>query len=344
MQYSKKDLRSLSLLDMENLIKTIGEPSFRAKQLFDWVHKKRVRTIDEMTNLSKTLRQRLKEEYTLTSLEIKRLQCAHDGTKKLLYSLSDGELIESVLMSYEHGLSICISSQVGCRMGCSFCASGMDGLIRDLTPGEIVDQIYAAGLNTGQRIGHVVLMGMGEPLDNYDNVIAAIRLMTDERGLNISARNITLSTCGLVDKIKALSAEELPITLAISLHASSQNKREALMPVARSYGIKEVVAAGDEYMENTKRRVTYEYCVIPGKNDTDDDIKGLTLLLGSKNIHLNLIGLHGVKEKSTVDADKSKVLRFKNKLEKNGINVTIRRDLGQEIDGACGQLRKREKG
>ena len=263
-----------------------------------------------------------------------------DGTRKYLFRLPDGHVIESVLMKYHHGNSVCISTQVGCRMGCRFCASTIGGLIRNLTCGEMLDQIYRIQKDSGERVSNVVLMGTGEPLDNYDHVLRFLRMVSDESGLNISQRNITLSTCGIVPKIRALADEKLQITLALSLHAPNDEKRQALMPVANKYSIAEILSACQYYYKQTGRRISFEYSLVGGQNDSAEDAKMLAGLLKGLNCHVNLIPVNPVKERSFSPSDKKVILNFKNKLEKYRINVTIRREMGQDIDGACGQLRK----
>ena len=264
-----------------------------------------------------------------------------DGTRKYLFLLEDGNVIESVLMRYKHGNSVCISSQVGCRMGCRFCASTLDGLVRGLKPSEMLDQIYKIGKDIGERISNVVVMGTGEPMDNFDNLLKFIELLTDENGLNISQRNLTVSTCGIVPRMRELADRQLAITLALSLHASNQQKRLELMPVANKYDIHEVIDACRYYFEKTGRRVTFEYSLVGGVNDTDEDARELSRLIHGMNCHVNLIPVNPIKERNYVQSNAAVIAAFKNKLEKNGINVTIRREMGRDIDGACGQLRKR---
>ena len=266
-----------------------------------------------------------------------------DGTRKYLFALDDGNVIESVLMKYKHGNSVCISSQVGCRMGCRFCASTLDGLVRGLRPSEMIDQIYQIGKDIGERISNVVVMGTGEPLDNYDNLLRFIELLTDENGINISQRNLTVSTCGLVPRMRQLADEKLSITLALSLHASNQKKRKALMPVANSYDIHDVVDACKYYFAQTGRRVTFEYSLVGGVNDTAEDAAELSALVHGMNCHINLIPVNPIKERDYVQSNKGVIEAFKNRLEKNGINVTIRREMGRDIGGACGQLRLKIK-
>ena len=336
------DLKSLSYEELQNELKRLGESNFRAGQIYDWMHKKGVESIDEMSNLSKDLRERLKAEYEYTCLQTVQVQeSAIDGTRKYLFALADGNLVESVWMRYHHGNSVCISSQVGCRMGCRFCASTLDGLERNLLPGEMLDQIYRITKHTGERVSNVVVMGTGEPMDNYDNVVRFVHMLSDERGLNISQRNITVSTCGIVPKIYALAEEDLQITLAISLHAPTDEKRRQLMPIANSYSLSEVMDACRNYFEKTGRRISFEYALVSGVNDRDEEVRELTALLGRGGYHVNLIPVNPIKERNFRSTEHSRVLAFKNKLEKNGINVTIRREMGRDIDGACGQLRRR---
>ena len=337
----KTDIKSLSFEELNNEIKELGEKSFRAKQIYDWLHVKLVRSFDEMTNLSQDFRNKLKERYSLTALEIVRVQESKiDGTRKYLFKLADGNLIESVWMIYKHGNSVCVSSQVGCRMGCRFCASTIDGLERNLNPSEILDQIYSITLDTGERVSNVVVMGSGEPMDNYDNTVKFVRMLSDEHGLNISQRNITVSTCGIVPKIRELANEDLSITLAISLHATTDEKRRKLMPIANKYSISEIKDACLEYFDKTGRRLTFEYSLVGGVNDTDEDADELAAILKQVNGHVNLIPVNPIKERDFVSSTDKRVQAFKNKLEKKQINVTIRREMGRDIDGACGQLRR----
>ena len=288
------------------------------------------------------LQEKLKNECHFVSLKQEAVQISKlDGTRKYLFALDDGNVIESVLMRYKHGNSVCISSQVGCRMGCRFCASTLDGLVRGLTPSEMLDQIYRITRDTGERVSNVVVMGTGEPMDNFDNLLRFIELLTDENGLNISQRNVTVSTCGIVPKMRELADKKLQITLALSLHASSQEKRLELMPVANKYEIHEVIEACRYYFEQTGRRVTFEYSLVGGVNDTEEDVKRLVELIHGMNCHVNLIPVNPIKERSYVQPDHEAILKFKNRLEKNAIQVTIRREMGRDIDGACGQLRKR---
>ena len=338
----KTDIKSLPLEQLEQWAVEYGEKKFRAKQLYQWMHVKLVDDPEQMSNLSAAFRQKIRENCTFTVLKQVTMQdSALDGPRKYLFELEDHNMVESVLMRYKHGNSVCISSQVGCRMGCRFCASTLDGLVRNLTPAEMLEQIYRISADTGERVSNVVVMGTGEPLDNYDNLLTFIRMLTDENGLHISQRNLTVSTCGLVPRIRDLAKEGLQITLALSLHASNQEKRLELMPVAKSYDIHEAVDAMQDYFEETGRRVTFEYSLVAGVNDTEEDARELAELIHGINCHVNLIPVNPIKERDFVQPDGKSVQEFKNKLEKCRINVTIRREMGRDIDGACGQLRKR---
>ena len=338
----KVDVKSLNLKELEEFLLSLGEKKFRAKQIYEWMHIHHVTSFDDMTNLSKNLRETLKEKADLVVLEEELVQISKiDGTRKYLFALADGNMIESVLMKYKHGNSVCVSSQVGCRMGCRFCASTLDGLVRNLTPSEILEQIYRIQESIGERISNVVVMGSGEPMDNYDNIVKFIELLTDEHGLHISQRNLTVSTCGLVPRMKQLADLKLQITLALSLHASSQEKRKELMPVANSYELSEVLDACRYYFDKTGRRITFEYSLVGGVNDTEEDAERLAKLVSGMNCHINLIPVNPIKERDYVQSDHEEILKFKNELEKKLINVTIRREMGRDIDGACGQLRKK---
>ena len=342
MSNSKIDIKSMNLVELTEFVASIGEKAFRAKQLYQWLHVKQVYAFDDMTNLSKAFREKLNEVSFITDLKQEQVQISQiDGTRKYLFLLEDGNVIESVLMRYKHGNSVCISSQVGCRMGCRFCASTLDGLVRGLRPSEMIDQIYKIGQDIGERISNVVVMGTGEPMDNYDNLLKFITLLTDENGLNISQRNLTVSTCGIVPRMRQLADEKLSITLALSLHASNQKKRLELMPVANKYDIHDVIDACKYYFDQTGRRVTFEYSLVGGVNDTDEDARELSQLIYGMNCHVNLIPVNPIKERDYVQSNAAVIAAFKNKLEKNGINVTVRREMGRDIDGACGQLRKR---
>ena len=338
----KKDIRAYTYEELIDEMISIGEKKFRAKQIYEWLHIKLADSFDEMSNISLALRKKLDEQYIILPVDmVERQQSKIDGTNKFLFKLYDGNMVESVLMRYKHGNSVCISSQVGCRMGCRFCASTIGGLIRNLSAAEMVGQIYKIQKITGERVSNVVIMGTGEPMDNYDNFVRFIKLLTDEHGLNISQRNVTVSTCGVVPKMYELADEHFQITLALSLHGATQEKRKKLMPVANKYDIHEVLEACDNYFEKTGRRVTFEYSLVHGVNDTDQDAAELIELLGKRNCHLNLIPVNPIKERDFVQPSRKSAMSFKNKLEKSGINVTIRREMGSDIDGACGQLRRR---
>ena len=337
----KKDLKSLNLEQLTEELLGIGEKKFRAKQVYSWIHEKLVDSFDEMTNLSKDLREKLNENYTLNSMDAVAVQTSQiDGTQKYLFRLHDGHVVESVLRRYHHGNSVCISSQVGCLMGCRFCASTIGGKVRDLAASEMLGQIYKIQKLSKERVHNVVVMGTGEPLDNYDNLVQFVKMLTDENGLNISQRNLTVSTCGIVPKIRQLAEEKFQITLALSLHATTQEKRKQLMPIANKYDLKEVLDACHYYYEQTGRRITFEYSLVGGVNDTKQDAEELTRLIGKFPCHVNLIPVNPIKERDFVQPNKQECQAFRNKLEKNGINATIRREMGRDIDGACGQLRK----
>ena len=343
------DIKSLYERELEETMAAMGEKPFKGRQLFEWLHKKAVGSYGQMTNLSQKLRQQLEEKYPLACLEVVDVETsAIDGTQKYLFGLADGNVIESVLMRYHHGNSVCISSQVGCRMGCRFCASTIGGLIRNLTASEMLDQVYRIQELTGERVSNVVVMGTGEPLDNYDNLVRFVRILSDEKGQNISHRNITVSTCGIVPRIRQLADEGLGITLALSLHAPNDEKRRELMPIANRYSLEEVLPACQYYFEKTGRRITFEYSLVGGKNDGQEDARQLADLISGLNCHVNLIPVNPIKERDYVQSGKKVIGNFKNKLEKYRINVTIRREMGRDINGACGQLRrsyldKREK-
>lgn len=336
------DLKSMTMEELTDCIVELGEKKFRAKQIYGWLHQKLVRSPEEMSNVpAKCLEKLLKEHPFYGVEEVEHYVSKIDGTQKFLFSLHDGNMVESVLMKYKHGNSVCISSQAGCRMGCRFCASTLDGLVRGLTPAEMLEQIYRVGEDIGERISNVVVMGTGEPLDNYENLLRFITMLTDENGLNISQRNLTVSTCGIVPKIRELAEEKLQMTLALSLHASNQKKRQELMPIANKYDIEEVIDACKYYFSKTGRRVTFEYSLVAGVNDTKEDAEELSRLIHGMNCHVNLIPVNPIKERNYKQPDHTATEKFKIELEKNAINVTIRREMGRDIDGACGQLRKR---
>lgn len=338
---NKIDIKSLSLKDLEDLLVELGDKPFRGKQIYEWLHVKLISSFDDMTNLSKQLRERLKEVCQITNLiEVNKLVSKDGDTSKFLFRLYDDRVLESVLMKYHHGNSVCISSQVGCKMGCTFCASTIGGFERNLTPSEMLDQIYQIQKTSGERVSNVVVMGTGEPLDNFDHLVKFIGMLSDEHGLNISQRNITVSTCGLVDKIKDLADQDLQITLAISLHAPNDHLRQQIMPIANRYSIESIMEACHYYYNKTGRRITFEYSLIEGVNDLPEFAKELSHLVKGLNCHINLIPINPIKERNYRQSESKNILNFKNILEKNRINVTIRREMGTDIDAACGQLRK----
>ena len=335
------DIKSQDLPELKKTVEGLSEKPFRAKQIYEWLHKKQAESFQEMTNLSVSLREKLERNCQILSLKVLEVQTSKlDGTQKYLFALPDGNVVESVLMKYHHGNSVCISSQVGCKMGCRFCASAIGGWTRNLLPSEMLDQVYKIQKLSKERVSNVVVMGTGEPLDNYDNLLRFIRMLSDEKGLHISQRNITVSTCGIVPRMYDLAGEDLQITLAISLHASNQKKRERLMPIARKYSMDELMKACRNYFEKTGRRLTFEYSLVGGENDSQEDAEELAHLIKGLNCHINLIPVNPIKERSYVQSDKKVIANFQNKLEKYQINVTIRREMGRDIDGACGQLRK----
>lgn len=338
----KKDIKSFTLTELKAEMEEMGEKPFRAAQLYEWMHRKLARGFDEMTNLPLAMRAKCGESYTYTALHIVTVQeSAVDGTKKYLFALADGNVVESVWMRYKHGNSVCISSQAGCRMGCRFCASTLGGLVRNLTPSEMLDQIYAITLETGERVSNVVVMGSGEPLDNYENLLRFLTLLTDENGLHISQRNVTVSTCGLAPKMRALAKEKLQITLALSLHAATDVKRRELMPIAEKYSLAELMEACVYYFEQTGRRITFEYSLVRDVNDTRQDAETLAALIRGMNCHVNLIPVNPVRERAYAQSERRAVEAFAGILQKRGVNATVRRELGRDIDGACGQLRRR---
>lgn len=342
----KKDIGILNLDELKDEMKTLGAPAFRAGQIFSWLHAKYVGSFDEMSNISKDFRKILDENYEIRRPEIlKELISQKDGTRKYLFKLNDGNIIESVLMKYEHGNSVCISSQVGCRMGCGFCASTLNGLERNLTFYEMAGQIYTIAAHTGEKISNVVIMGSGEPLDNYDNLKSFIELISDKNGMNLGRRNITVSTCGIVPKIYELANEGYAITLAISLHSPTDELRRQIMPIAKKYSIKQLMDAAVYYYKKTGRRITFEYTLIKDFNDSERcamELVDLILGLKKNNVmcHVNLIPVNAVKERNFEHSKPPFILNFKKLLERYQINVTIRREMGSDINAACGQLRK----
>ncbi|MBO6116591.1 MAG: 23S rRNA (adenine(2503)-C(2))-methyltransferase RlmN [Ruminococcus sp.] len=336
----KMDILSLELPEIEAALEAIGEKKFRAKQIYQWLHVKRIFDFDKMTDLSVQLRMRLKDIFCVNGLFVqKKLESSIDNTVKYLYRLSDGNYVETVLMEYNYGHSICVSTQVGCKMGCRFCASAIAGFVRSLTPAEILMQIYETEKNSGVKVSGIVLMGIGEPMDNFDNVVKFLRILSDGRGNNFSLRHVSLSTCGIVPRIYELADMKLQLTLCISLHSSDNNSRSEIMPVNRTYNIQELLGACRYYIEKTGRRVTFEYAVISGVNSSDADADRLSDLLRGMNCHVNLIPVNKVKERNYRTASTA-VADFAKRLGKRGINATVRRTLGSDIEAACGQLRR----
>lgn len=345
----KKDIKELTLEELEQDLQVIGEKKFHAKQIYEWIHKKLAMEFCEMTNISKALRSYMEEQYSLECLEVLDTLTSKDhSTSKFLFGLNKGadgkeqagSVIESVFMKYHHGNSVCISSQAGCRMACRFCASALNGLERNLSASEMLDQIYHIQRLLGQRVSHVVVMGTGEPLDNYTELLRFLDMISNEKGLNISQRNITISTCGLVENIYRLAEENLQITLAISLHAPNDALRKKLMPIANKYSIKDILKACDAYYQKTKRRISFEYSLAANVNDSTEHAKELARLLFGRNCHVNLIPMNEVKEREFHSGTEERIQKFKEILEKEHINVTIRRTMGADIYAACGQLRK----
>ncbi|MDO4944134.1 MAG: 23S rRNA (adenine(2503)-C(2))-methyltransferase RlmN [Ruminococcus sp.] len=339
-EQGKIDILGLFPEELEEQIVALGEKKFRAKQIFDWLHVKRVATFDEMTNLSVQLRNLLKEKFCLKSLfVVKKLESNTDNTVKYLYRLPDGNHIETVIMEYSYGNTICVSTQVGCKMGCRFCASTIAGYKRDLTSSEILLQIYEAERNSGRKISGVVLMGIGEPMDNFDNVVNFLKILSCDKGMNMSLRHVSVSTCGVVPRIYELAELRLGITLSISLHASNNKARSEIMPVNNRYDIDQLLEACRYYFKVTGRRISFEYALIDGHNDTREDAKELAKLLGGFVCHVNIIPVNKIKERN-YKSDRKSAHRFQKYLEELGLNATVRRTLGADIDAACGQLRR----
>ena len=329
-----------TLEELQSWMKENGESAFRAKQVISWIYKG-VKEFDEMKNIPVALREKLKENFLISLPTIVEVyESKVDDTKKMLLSLKDNNLIECVIMKYKHGNSICVSTQVGCRMGCKFCASTLGGRIRDLSAGEILSQVMVAQNYIGERISNIVLMGSGEPLDNFENVTKFLKLVNAEYGLNIGQRHITLSTCGIVPKIKELADLDLSITLAISLHAFSDEKRKVIMPIANKYSISEILDACKYYMDKTGRRITYEYSLVSGVNDGKEDAKSLAKLLKNMSCHVNLIPVNEIKENELKRPSRKTIEAFEEILKSQGIEVTVRREMGTDINAACGQLRR----
>lgn len=336
-----EDIKSMTLEELTEEIERLGEKRFVAKQIFSWLHDKHVSTFDEMTDISKDLRRKLKNFFKIYDCTIEKKLCSvYDNTVKYLYRLQDGELIESVVMKYKYGYTICVSSQVGCKMGCKFCASGIAGFVRNLTASEILSQVYRSAADLDIRISHVVMMGVGEPLDNFDNVMRFLRLVTDEKGMNLSMRNISLSTCGVVSGINRLKEKKLQLTLSVSLHAPNDEIRSRTMPVNNKWGIDELLRACKSYAKATSRRISFEYAMIDGVNDSDECAKELASRLAGMLCHVNLIPVNSVKERDYKRSSDKRMKSFIAILEKKGITATVRRTLGSDINASCGQLRR----
>jgi 23S rRNA (adenine2503-C2)-methyltransferase len=333
----------MNIEELQSELQKTHEKSFRADQIYEWMHKRLASSIDEMTNISKDLRAKLTSDYEYTHFTPLKTSVSNDEqTTKYLFGLCDGQAIETVLMKYHHGNSVCISSQVGCKMSCAFCASGIDGFVRNLTAAEMLEQIYAVSRLIGERISNVVVMGTGEPLDNLKNLLRMIRMLTDERGLNISQRNITVSTCGIVSALYELAQENLQITLAVSLHGATDEIRQRLMPVAKRYDLAQLQDAIVTYQEQTGRRVTLEYTLVKGINDTPQAAQALARFAKDLRAHVNLILVNPVKELGLTRPTAKGARAFQNILEKNRIHVTMRREMGTEVNASCGQLRRQE--
>ena len=338
------DIKSLTLSQLNTVLSPLGLPRFRAKQIYQWLHQKGVASFDEMTNLSKALREELSQAFYIPVCTVEEKYVSQlDGPVQYLFRLHDGEYIEAVVMQYHYGSTICISSQVGRKMGCTFCASTLAGFQRNLLPSEMEGQLHAAQRDLGIRISHVVLMGIGEPLDNYDNVIQFLKTLNDENGLHLSLRDVTLSTCGIVPRIYDLIEENLPITLTLSLHAPNDRLRSGMMPVNQRWGVEEAIAACRAYAEKTSRRVSFEYTLISGVNDTPQCAAELAAKLRGFICHVNLIPVNDVEERGNVRSSDEAVKNFQSALKKQGINATIRRTLGKDIQASCGQLRRRKQ-
>lgn len=336
-----KNIKDYNLPELKKELEAMGEKPFRAEQIFKWIFQEKIKSFDEMTNISLELREKLKENYTICNFEILRKQESKDGTIKYLFDVLDGNAIETVLMSYHHGYSICVSSQIGCKMGCEFCASTGINFIRNLTSGEIAEQILAVEQDANVRISNVVFMGIGEPLDNYENVINAIHIINNPKGLNIGARHISISTSGLVPKIYQLAKEKIPCTLSISLHATNNEKRSSMMPVNNAYPIEELIQACKDYIKETNRRISFEYALAKDNNDNLNDAKELVKLLKGMLCHVNLIPINKIENGTFTKSSNENIMRFRDFLNDHGIVATIRRELGSDIDAACGQLRRK---
>ena len=336
-----KNIKDYNLEELKEELKSIGEKPFRAEQIFKWVYQDKVKSFDDMTNLSLELREKLKENYTICNFKILKKQESSDGTKKYLFDVLDGNAIETVLMSYHHGYSICVSSQIGCKMGCKFCASTGIKFVRSLTSGEIVEQILAVEQDENIRISNIVFMGIGEPLDNFDNVINAVKIINNPKGLNIGARHISISTSGLVPMIYKLAEQNTQCTLSISLHATTNEKRSSMMPVNNAYNIEELIQACKDYIKVTNRRISFEYALAKDNNDNLEDAKRLVKLLKGMLCPVNLIPINKIENGEYTKSSNENIIKFRDYLNDHGIVATIRRELGSDIDAACGQLRRK---
>lgn len=336
-----KNIKDYDLEDLKQELISIGEKGFRAEQIFKWLYQEKVKSFDEMTNLSLELREKLKNNYTICNYNILKKLESSDGTKKYLFDILDGNIIESVLMEYHYGKSVCVSSQVGCKMGCKFCASTGIPFVRNLTAGEIVEQILAIEQDTGEKISNIVFMGIGEPLDNYDNVIKAIRILNNPKGLGIGARHISVSTSGLVPRIYDLAKENIQCTLSVSLHASNNEKRSSMMPVNNRYSVEELIKACKDYIAMTNKRISFEYALAKDNNDNMQDAKELANLLKGMLCHVNLIPINKIENGKFTKSSNENIIKFRYYLNDHGIVATIRRELGSDIEAACGQLRRK---
>lgn len=337
---TKIDIKSMTMDEISDKLKEFGQPEFRAKQIFTWLHKGAA-SFEEMTNIPALFRKTLEEVFCITTPEaVKHQKSKADGTEKILWRLRDGNCVETVFMVYEHGNTVCLSTQAGCAMGCAFCASAVGGKVRNLTPSEMLDQVIYTRKAVGKKISNLVLMGIGEPLDNFDNVIRFLELVNSADGLNIGMRHVTLSTCGIIKRINQLADLKLQLTLSVSLHAPDDETRDRIMPINKKYGVDALIAACNTYYDRTGRRVSYEYAMIGGVNDAPRQARILADKLSSSGAHINLIPLNSVKESGLRPSDDAAVKAFKQELEKHGLNVTVRRKLGYDIDASCGQLRR----
>lgn len=336
-----KNIKDYNLEQLKDELESLEEKKYRAEQIFKWIYVDKVNSFDEMTNLSISLREKLKNNYSINNFKVIKRQVSSDGTQKFLFDILDGNAIESVLMKYHHGNTICVSSQVGCKMGCKFCASTGIKFVRSLSAGEIVEQVLAVERESGEKISNIVFMGIGEPLDNYDNVIHAIRILNNPKGLNIGARHISVSTSGIVPRIYDLAKENIQCTLSVSLHATNNEKRSQMMPINKKYSIEELIKACKDYINITNKRISFEYALAKDNNDNLEDAKQLVSLLKGMLCHVNLIPINKIENGNFVKSSNENIIKFRDYLNDNGIVATIRRELGSDIDAACGQLRRK---